>query len=65
MKAAEQEHSSAQVTIGELYCCGEGVLKDKKKAAYWIKRAFNNSAISDLDRKDANRVWEEFKLWNY
>ena len=42
-----------------MYCEGEGVLKDYKKAAYWIKKTHENG------NPDAEGIWNEYELWKY
>ena len=40
-----------------MYLTGDGVDVDRKKAAYWIKKSYENG----FDK--ANEFWNEYKLW--
>jgi len=35
------------------------LFEDKKNAKYWIKKAYEN------DHPEAEKVWNEFEMWNY
>ncbi|CEM61549.1 SEL1-like repeat protein [Treponema phagedenis] len=58
-KAAEQEDAFAQLMLGDMYLRGEVTLVDKKKAAYWIRKSYENGC------DEAKKVWEKNKLWQY
>ncbi len=42
-----------------MYYNGEGVEKDMKKCAYWMKKAKENG------NEDAKEKWEQWELWKY
>ena len=54
-KAAQQNDPPSQFKAGMLYI----LLEDKKQAKYWIKKAYEN------DYPEAEKVWNEFEMWNY
>lgn len=41
-RAAKLGNPQAQVNLGNLYDAGEGVEQDRRRAAYWYKRAIKN-----------------------
>lgn len=46
LKAANLGHTGAQVTLGNHFSDGLGVIKSDEKAAYWYKRAYREGAPS-------------------
>ena len=58
-KSAEQGYAKAQYNLGWMYLNGEGTLIDKKQAAYWIKKSYENG----FDQ--AKEYWNEYELWKY
>jgi len=64
-KAAEQGYSKAQYNLGDMYYYGEGVLIDKSKSKYWIKKAYENKNASVSTENRAKKFWEEKELWKY
>ena len=42
LRAANLEHSGAQVNLGNAFSWGKGVPQSNLKAAYWYKRAYRN-----------------------
>jgi len=58
-KSAEQGDAKAQFNLGTMYYNGEGTLIDKKQAAYWIKKSYENGF------EKAKKVWNENELWKY
>jgi len=58
-KGAEQGNEKAQLSLGILYFNGLGVLKDKNKAAYWIRKSYENGGNKAKD------FWEKHELWKY
>ena len=59
LKSAEQDFPNGQYAVGYHYFMGRGVLSDKKKSAYWIKKAYNNGST------EAKDFWENNELWKY
>lgn len=58
-KSAEQGDAEAQYNLGNMYQYGEGTLTDKKQAAYWIKKAYENGY------EDAKLIWDDYELYKY
>lgn len=58
-QAADLGHSNAMTMLGIMYDNGEGTLKDPQQAKYWIKKAY------DAGNKDAEKAWNNIKLWKY
>jgi TPR repeat protein len=42
-----------------LYFTGQGTTIDKKKAAYWVEKSYNNGSAK------AKTYWEQNQLWKY
>jgi hypothetical protein len=59
LKSANQEFNYSQLMIGKMYFNGEGTLIDKKKAVFWIQKAYENECI------EAKYFWEKYELWKY
>ena len=55
LKSAQQNDPPSQFKVGMLYM----LFEDKKQAKYWIKKAYEN------DYPEAEKAWNEFKMWNY
>ena len=74
-KAAEQDYAGAQYSLGRLYSHGYGErtftplkvgpLKDRVKAKYWIKKAYENQYASPEIKELAEHIWNTLKLWEY
>ena len=62
-KSAEQGVAKAQYGLGAMYYEGVGILTDKSKAAFWIKKAYENS--NGFIKQMAKEYWEENELWKY
>ena len=58
-KSAEQGNAEAQYRLGIAYSNGNGILVDKKKTAYWIKKSFKNG------HEAAKEYWNKQELWKY
>lgn len=58
-KSANMGYAKAEYDLGVAYANGQGVEKDKKKAAYWIDQAYKNGDV------DAKKTWNENELWKY
>ena len=52
-RAANQGHSMAQITLGEMYLKGQGVSADPEKAYFWSSVAAYSLTGSDLERPQA------------
>ena len=55
-KAANLGDENAQVNLGFMYLSAQGVPKDLKKAAFYIKKA------KDSGNEKAISLWEQFEL---
>lgn len=53
------ENKDAQYELGLMYYYAKGTTKNTKKAAYWIRKAYENG------NSEAKKVWESLELWNY
>ncbi len=58
-KLAESGVAQAQYELGMKYFNGNEVLTDKKKAAFWIRNAFDNGYAK------AKVTWDKLELWKY
>ncbi len=59
-KAALRDASHrTQYWLGRYYFHDSSKYTDKKKAAYWIKKAHKNGS------KDAKKFWDDNELWKY
>ncbi len=58
-KKANQGDSEAQYTLGLNYFNGTEVLTDKKKAAFWVRNAYENGYSK------AKGTWDKLELWKY
>ena len=55
-KAALLGDENAQINLGFMYMSGQGIPKDMKKAAMYIKKAKDNG------NEKAASLWEQFEL---
>jgi TPR repeat protein len=61
---ATKGYPLAQLNLGITYAQGDdAVLKDIKKAKFWIQKAFNNPHKSE--HKRAKKAWDKYELWKY
>jgi len=58
-EAASQGYHPGMYNLSVMYAEGTGVLKNMKKAKYWISKSY------DLGNKDAPKAWNHFELWKY
>jgi TPR repeat protein len=58
-KSAEQGYAPAETILGYAYAMGEIVLKDMKKAKFWVEKGHEGG-----DTK-AKEYWDKFELWKY
>ena len=58
-KAANLGNENAQINLGFMYISAQGVPKDLKKAAFYIKKA------KDGGSSKADSLWVEFELEKY
>jgi uncharacterized protein len=63
--SAQQGYAPAQERLGEYFAKGEKVEKSLELAAFWTRKAFENDSIDPYAEERAQRLWEEFKLWEY
>ena len=59
LKEANAGIPSSQYKIGLQYFNGKDVLTDKKKAAFWIRNAYDNGYLK------AKTTWDKLNLWKY
>ncbi len=59
IQAARQGDTDAMCDLALAYYHGDGVLKDPFKAKCWVKKAH------DLGDRRAEKIWNDFKLWEY
>jgi uncharacterized protein len=59
-RLARNGDAKAQYKIGLIYLNGDGVEKSLEDASYWIEKSFQNDG-----NKDAEIIWNKYKLWNY
>ena len=58
-KAAQKGNTDAQFSLGYMYYNGEGIEKNKKEAAHWLKEASKNG------NETAEVYLDKFDLRNY
>lgn len=58
-KSAQNNDPAAQYELGLMYYYGKGVAKNAKTAAVWIEKSY------EAGNKDAEKVWNGLKLWEY
>lgn len=58
-KSAEEGNTQAYLNLGICYNAGIGTLIDKTKAAYWVKKAYENGD------NEAINIWNKYNLWKY
>lgn len=57
--SAELGYAEAQYLLGIMYYTGQGTSVDKKQAAFWIKKCYENGVA------EAKDVWEKYELYKY
>ena len=67
LRAAKQGHVLSELSVGNKYAAGEGVVLDSRQAEYWYKRAYHNGLSAGalnlaIDRRNAGRVRSAF-IW--
>lgn len=60
IRLAENNNSEAQFKLGEIYCGGDGVLKDYKKCKTWIEKSYENGCHINPEE-----IWNKYELWKY
>lgn len=58
-KSADAGHPNAQYELGLMYYYAKGTIKNSKKAAEYIEKAYKQG------NKDAEKVWNNLQLWKY
>ena len=63
MSAANQGEHISESLLGIMHIKGNGVLKDMRKARFWIGKAYK--AEDKEASETAKTIWDKNELWKY